>query len=470
MQSTQSEFKPTLSLLDATMVVAGSMIGSGIFIVSADITRNVGSAGWLIIVWLLTGFMTLTAAISYGELSGMFPKAGGQYVYLKEAYNPLLAFLYGWSFFTVIQTATIAAVGVAFAKFMAYLVPGVSEDLVALDLGLMQISPAQLVSIALIVLLTYVNSRGVKEGKLIQTTFTVTKLVSLFGLIIFGLILLKPDIWQANWSDAWNLRALTGAGESVNYTFVAALGAIAAAMVGSIFSSDAWNNVTFIAGEIKNPRRNIGLSLLLGTFIVTLIYVCANLMYTAVLPLTDIAGAEKDRVAVAASQQIFGSYGTVVIALMIMVSTFGCNNGLILAGARVYYTMAKDGLFFRQAGTLNRFSVPQWSLWVQCVIACLWSVSGRYGQLLDMISFVVVLFYMLTIAGIFILRRKRPDADRPYRAFGYPLLPAIYILMGLSFCGLLIVFKPQFTWPGLIITLIGIPVYYVALRARKKIV
>lgn len=470
MQSNQSEFKPTLSLLDATMVVAGSMIGSGIFIVSADITRNVGSAGWLIVVWLLTGFMTLTAAVSYGELSGMFPKAGGQYVYLKEAYNPLLAFLYGWSFFTVIQTATIAAVGVAFAKFMAYLVPGVSEDLVAFDLGLIQISPAQLVSIALIVLLTYVNTRGVKEGKLIQTTFTVTKLVSLFGLIIFGLILVKPDIWQANWSDAWNLRALTGSGESVNYTFVAALGAIAAAMVGSIFSSDAWNNVTFIAGEIKNPRRNIGLSLFLGTFIVTLIYVCANLMYTAVLPLTDIAGAEKDRVAVAASQQIFGSYGTVVIALMIMVSTFGCNNGLILAGARVYYTMAKDGLFFRQAGALNRFSVPQWSLWVQCVIACLWSVSGRYGQLLDMISFVVVLFYMLTIGGIFILRRKQPDADRPYRAFGYPLLPAIYILMGLSFCSLLIVFKPQFTWPGLIITLIGIPVYYVALRVRKKIV
>lgn len=470
MQSTPSEFKPSLSLLDATMVVAGSMIGSGIFIVSADITRNVGSAGWLIVVWLLTGFMTLTAAVSYGELSGMFPKAGGQYVYLKEAYNPLLAFLYGWSFFTVIQTATIAAVGVAFAKFMAYLVPGVSEDLVAADLGFMQISPAQLISIALIVLLTYVNTRGVKEGKLIQTTFTVTKLVSLFGLIIFGLILLKPEVWQANWSDAWNLRSLSATGDAASYTLVAALGAIAAAMVGSIFSSDAWNNVTFIAGEIKNPRRNIGLSLFLGTFIVTLIYVSANLMYTAVLPLTEIAGVDKDRVAVAASQQIFGDSGTVIIALMIMVSTFGCNNGLILAGARVYYTMAKDGLFFRQAGALNRFSVPQWSLWVQCVIACLWSVSGRYGQLLDMISFVVVLFYMLTIAGIFILRRKRPDADRPYRAFGYPLLPAVYILMGLSFCGLLIVFKPQYTWPGLIITLIGIPVYYVALRARKKIV
>lgn len=468
MSVTQQEFKPTLSLLDATMVVAGSMIGSGIFIVSADITRNVGSSGWLIVVWLLTGLMTLIAAVSYGELSGMYPKAGGQYVYLKEAYNPLLGFLYGWSFFTVIQTATIAAVGVAFSKFLAYLIPAVSEDLVAVDLGFLKISPAQLVSIALIVLLTYINTRGVKEGKLIQTTFTVTKLVSLFGLIVFGLLFLKPEIWSANWKDAWHLQPLAADGTIGEYTFLAALGAIAAAMVGSIFSSDAWNNVTFIAGEIKNPKRNIGLSLFLGTLIVTIIYVSANVMYTAVLPLQEIASAEKDRVAVAASNVIFGNAGTIIIALMIMVSTFGCNNGLILAGARVYYTMAKDGLFFRQAGELNRFAVPQWSLWVQCLIACLWSVSGKYGQLLDMISFVVVLFYMLTIAGIFILRKKKPEAERPYKAFGYPFLPVLYILMGLSFCGLLIVYKPQFTWPGLIITLIGIPVYYLAVATKRK--
>jgi APA family basic amino acid/polyamine antiporter len=468
MSETQKEFKPTLSLLDATMVVAGSMIGSGIFIVSADITRNVGSSGWLIAVWLLTGLMTLIAAVSYGELSGMFPKAGGQYVYLKEAYNPLLGFLYGWSFFTVIQTATIAAVGVAFSKFLAYLIPAVSEDLVVLDLGFLKISPAQLVSIALISLLTYINTRGVKEGKLIQTTFTVTKLVSLFGLIVFGLIFLKLDVWSANWSNAWQLQSLAPDGTIGSYTMIAALGAIAAAMVGSIFSSDAWNNVTFIAGEIRNPKRNIGLSLFLGTLIVTFIYVSANVMYTAVLPLQDIASAEKDRVAVAASNEIFGNAGTIIIALMIMVSTFGCNNGLILAGARVYYTMAKDGLFFRQAGELNRFAVPQWSLWVQCVIACLWSISGKYGQLLDMISFVVVLFYMLTIAGIFILRKKRPEAERPYKAFGYPFLPVLYILMGLSFCGLLIAYKPQFTWPGLIITLIGIPVYYLAVASNRK--
>ena len=468
MSATQQEFKPSLSLLDATMVVAGSMIGSGIFIVSADITRNVGSAGWLIVVWLLTGLMTLIAAVSYGELSGMYPKAGGQYVYLKEAYNPLLGFLYGWSFFTVIQTATIAAVGVAFSKFLAYLIPGVSEDLVALDLGFMKISPAQLVSIALIVLLTYINTRGVKEGKFIQTSFTVTKLLSLFGLIIFGLIFLKPDVWSANWNDAWNLQSLSPDGNIGSYTMIAALGAIAAAMVGSIFSSDAWNNVTFIAGEIKNPKRNIGLSLFLGTLIVTIIYVSANIMYTAVLPLQEIASAEKDRVAVVASNVIFGNAGTIIIALMIMISTFGCNNGLILAGARVYYTMAKDGLFFKQAGTLNKFAVPQWSLWVQCVIACLWSVSGKYGQLLDMISFVVVLFYMLTIAGIFILRKKQPNLERPYRAFGYPVLPILYILMGLTFCILLIIFKPEFTWPGLIIVLIGIPVYYIAVASKKR--
>ncbi len=460
-----TSFKQSLTLMDATMIVAGSMIGSGIFIVSADITRNVGSAGWLIAVWLITGFMTITAAVSYGELSGMYPKAGGQYVYLKEAFNPLAAFLYGWSFFAVIQTATIAAVGVAFAKFLAYLVPSVSEDLVAFDLGFLKISPAQLVAIVLILLLTYINTRGIKSGKLIQTTFTVTKLASLFGLILFGFIMFKGDVWEANWADGWNLHNL---GSTESLTIAAALGAIAAAMVGSIFSSDAWNNVTFIAGEIKNPQRNIGLALFLGTLIVTIIYVSTNIMYTAVLPLDEIASADKDRVAVVASNVIFGNVGTIIIALMIMVSTFGCNNGLILAGARVYYTMAKDGLFFKPAGELNKYAVPQWALWVQGIIACLWSMSGKYGQLLDMISFVVVIFYVMTIIGIFILRRKRPDVPRPYKAFGYPFLPAIYILMGISFCILLIIYKPQFTWPGLIITLTGIPLYYIAM-ARKNV-
>lgn len=464
-----SSFKPSLGLLDATMVVAGSMIGSGIFIVAADISRNVGSAGWLIVVWLITGFMTITAAVSYGELSGMFPKAGGQYVYLKEAYNPLIGFLYGWSFFAVIQTATIAAVGVAFAKFTAYLWPAVSEDIVALDLGFRTISRAQLLSIVIIVLLTFINTRGVKSGKLIQTTFTLTKLLSLFALIVFGLILAKHDVWTANWTNAWDLHKLNPNGTIETYTTVAALGAIAAAMVGSIFSSDSWNNVTFIAGEIRNPKRNIGLSLFLGTLIVTIIYVTANLMYTAVLPLQEIASADKDRVAVSASRAIFGNAGTIIIAVMIMISTFGCNNGLILSGARVYYTMAKDGLFFKNVGELNKNAVPELGLWIQCVAACLWSLSGSYGNLLDMISFVVVGFYMLTIFGIFILRRKRPEAERPYKAFGYPLLPVLYILTGLAFCILLIIYKPQFTWPGLIITLLGIPIYYIALANRNQV-
>ena len=448
------------------MIVAGSMIGSGIFIVAADITRNVGGAGWLIAVWLITGFMTVTAALSYGELSAMFPKAGGQYVYLKEAYNPLIGFLYGWSFFSVIQTATIAAVGVAFAKFTAYLVPQLSEDLIAVHLGFMQISPAQLLSIVVIVLLTYINTRGIKSGKLIQTTFTLTKLLSLFGLILFGFLAMKADIWNANWSNAWTMHKLEQDGSTSQYTMIAALGAIAAAMVGSIFSSDSWNNVTFIAGEIKNPKRNIGLSLFLGTTIVTLIYIATNLMYTAVLPLQEIAFADKDRVAVVASNVIFENAGTIIIALMIMISTFGCNNGIILAGARVYYKMATDGLFFRKVGRLNKNAVPEYSLWLQCLFACAWSLSGKYGDLLDMISFVVVGFYMLTIAGIFILRKKRPDAIRPYKAFGYPVLPIIYILMGLAFCLLLIAYKPRFTWPGLIITLLGIPIYYL-LVAKK---
>lgn len=455
-----TSFKPTLGLLDATMIVAGSMIGSGIFIVGADITRNVGSAGWLIAVWLITGFMTLTAALSYGELSGMFPKAGGQYVYLKEAYNPLLGFLYGWSFFAVIQTATIAAVCVAFAKFTAYLIPSLSEDLVAIQIGNFKISPAQLLAIGIAILLTYINTRGVKEGKIIQTTLTLIKLLSLFGLILFGFIMADGKIWEANWSNAWDLHSLTNSTTPL-------LGLLAAAMVGSIFSSDAWNNVTFIAGEIKNPKRNIGLSLFLGTLVVTLIYVSTNVMYTAVLPLEEIASADKDRVAVAASQNIFGSIGSYIIAIMIMISTFGCSNGMILSGARVYYTMAKDGLFFRQASTLNKNAVPAKGLWIQCLVICAWCISGSYGQLLDMISFVVVLFYMLTIVGIFILRKKRPDMERPYKAFGYPVMPILYIIMGLAFCALLIIFKPNYTWPGLIITLIGIPIYYIALANKK---
>ena len=471
----ETKFKPILGLWDATMIVAGSMIGSGIFIVSADIVRNVGSAGWLIGVWLITGFMTITAAVSYGELSGMYPRAGGQYVYLKESYNPLMGFLYGWSFFAVIQTATIAAVGVAFARFSAYLFPWMSESNMIFDFGLLDVSAAQITAIIMIIFLTYINTRGIKEGKTVQTIFTVSKMLALFGLIVFGFFLVDQSFWGQNWQTGFNATqdlGVNGGGKEPSgwsgIGGVALLGAIAAAMTGSLFSSDAWNNVTFIAGEIKNPKRNIGLSLFLGTLMVTILYVTTNLMYLHVLPLDGIAFPQADRLAISAANNIFGDAGKLIIAVLIMISTFGCNNGLILAGARVYYTMAKDGLFFRKAGSLNKNAVPEWALWAQCVVASLLCLSGEYGNLLDMISFVVVLFYTLTIAGIFILRKKRPDAERPYKAFGYPVLPAIYILMGISFCILLIIYKPTFTWPGLIITLIGIPLYFIALKQKAQ--
>ena len=472
-----TSFKPTLSLTDATMIVAGSMIGSGIFIVSADITRNVGSAGLLILVWLLTGFMTLIAALSYGELSAMFPKAGGQYVYLKEAYNPLIAFLYGWSMFSVIQTGTIAAVGVAFSKFLAYLVPELGNNFLLFDIGIVKIYSGQLVAIFIIMLLTYVNSRGVKEGKFIQTLFTSAKLLALLGLIVCGFVFVKESFWAENWKTGFTAMQNKGITDAqgvlqpsqwIGIGGSALMGAIAAAMVGSIFSSDAWNNVTFIAGEMKNPKRNIGLSLFFGTLIVTVIYVSANLMYLNVLPLNELAFPADDRVAVAAANKIFPLHGTIIIAVLIMVSTFGCNNGLILAGARVYYTMAQDGLFFKKAGILNKNNVPQWALWAQCIVASILCLSGKYGDLLDMISFVVVIFYVLTIWGIYILRKKQPSLPRPYKAFGYPVLPFVYILMGISFCTLLVIFKPNYTWPGLIIVLIGIPLYYFAVSKKNK--
>lgn len=475
MTEQKTAFKPSLGLIDATMVVAGSMIGSGIFIVSADITRFVGSSGWLIAVWVITGFMTITAAVSYGELSGMFPKAGGQYVYLKEAFNPLAGFLYGWSFFAVIQTATIAAVAVAFARFTAYLVPELGESNILFGIAGLKVSAAQLFAIASIIFLTYTNTKGIQGGKIIQTSFTTVKLLSLFGLIILGFLLVKNSFWGENWQNSWHAMQLERVndkfktdGEWLPISGFALIGAIAAAMVGSIFSSDSWNNVTFIAGEIKNPKRNIGLSLFIGTLVVTIIYVTANLMYLNVLPLKGIAFPEGERVGVAAANAIFGPNGSYVIAVMIMISTFGCNNGLILAGARVYYTMANDKLFFKKTGTLNKNAVPEYALWAQCIVASILCLSGGYNDLLDMIAFVVVLFYALTIVGIFVLRRSRPNAERPYKAFGYPVLPAIYIVLALTFCVFLILMKPKFAGIGLGIVLLGIPFYYLAVSSRKK--
>jgi basic amino acid/polyamine antiporter, APA family len=475
MNEQATAFKPSLRLFDATMIVAGSMIGSGIFIVSTDIVRNVGSAGWLILVWLITGLMTVMAAVSYGEMSGMFPRAGGQYVFLREAFSPLAGFLYGWSSFTVIQTATIAAVGVAFSRFTAYLIPEVGENVFLFSIGNFHISAAQILAIASIVFLTYTNTRGIKGGKIIQTTFTSVKLLSLFGLIILGFLLVKHSFWNENWQTGLNAVQL----EKVNGSFVKngnwfpisgtiLIGAIAASMVGSLFSSDAWNNVTFIAAEIKNPKRNIGLSLFLGTLIVSVIYITTNLMYLNALSLDQIAFPAGDRVAVAASSAIFGHYGAAVIAVMIMISTFGCNNGLILAGARVYYTMAKDGLFFKRAATLNKKAVPARALWAQAIVASILCLSGGYNDLLDMIAFVVVIFYVLTIIGIFVLRKTKPNIERPYKAFAYPFLPALYIIMGSVFCVFLVFFKPLYTLWGLGIVLAGIPVYYITIRNQKK--
>ncbi|WP_427872437.1 APC family permease [Flavobacterium sp. MMS24-S5] len=461
-ENDQEHFKRELGLLDGTMLVVGSMIGSGIFIVSADIARQVGSAGWLTLIWLLSGFITVVAAVSYGELSAMFPKAGGQYVYLKEAYNKLIAFLYGWSFFAVIQTGTIAAVGVAFSKFAAYLYEPLSDENILYELGAFKLNAAQLVSILTIIILTFINSRGVKNGKILQTVLTIIKILSLLGLVIFGLTLAaKASVWDANWADGWSTRTFDKeSGSWLPISGTALISGISAAMVGSLFSSDAWNGVTFIAGEIKNPKRNVGLSLFLGTFIVTCLYVVTNLMYLAVIPFDEIATAKFDRVAVVASDYIFGNIGALIIAIMIMISTFACNNGLIMAGARVYYTMAKDGLFFKKAAVLNSSSVPAWALWAQCVWASALCLTGKYGDLLDFVIIIVLIFYILTIYGIFILRKKMPDVERPYKAFGYPFLPMVYIIVASAICVSLLITKFSTCGWGVLIMLTGIPVYY----------
>lgn len=446
------------------------MIGSGIFIVSADMTRQLGSAGWVMAAWALTGLLTLAAALSYGELSGMFPHAGGQYVYLREAYGKLWGFLYGWAFFAVIQTGTIAAVGVAFAKFMGYLVPALGENNILLEIGAFKIAASQVVGIGIILFLTAINTRGVEGGKLIQGLFTFAKVAAMAALILAGFFLVKnSDVWTANWSDVWSAVTTTTTNATISREHLfglAVVPALCAALVGSIFSSDAWNSVTFIAGEMKRPERNIGLSLALGTIVVTILYLAMNAMYLNVLTLSEVANAPQDRVALAAALKIFGPVGTTVIAVLVMISTFGCNNGLILSGARVYNTMACDGLFLPAAKKLNARGVPAVALWMQAVWASALCLSGKYGQLLDFIVFTVLLFYILTIAGIFKLRRTRPDAPRPYKAFGYPVVPLLYIVLAALICVVLLVYKPQYTWPGLIIVLIGIPIYYAVNRKR----
>lgn len=459
-----TEFKRSLGLMDAVMLVSGSMIGSGIFIVTAGMTRDLGSAGWLMLAWLVAGLLTVMAALSYGELSGMMPKAGGQYVYIQRAFGSLTAFLYGWTVFTVIQTGVIAAVAVAFAKFTAVFVPSLDPQNILLDLGFLKISAAQLFAIGSILLLTWFNTRGVKDGKAVQTVFTLAKIIALLALILFGLYIGSgTGILQENFQNMWSATQLLitdGVESTIPLSGMALLSALGVAMVGSLFSSDAWNNVTFIAGEIKEPQRNIPLSLFLGTLIVTALYILANVSYLALLPMHQIQTAVADRVGTAAAEVMFGDIGVYLMAGLIMISTFGCNNGLILAGGRLFYAMAKDGLFLKRAATLNGNSVPGFALWVQAIWASGLCLSGRYGDLLNYTTFASLLFYIVTIAGLFVLRRKEPDAERPYKAFLYPWLPALYIISALAFCANLLISTPVYTFAGLLIVSLGIPVYY----------
>lgn len=473
-QKAGGHFVRSLTLLDGALLVIGSMIGSGIFIVSAGIAQAVGSAGWLITVWLISGFITLTAALSYGELSGMYPHAGGQYVYLREAFGKFYGFLYGWSFFAVIQTGTIAAVGVAFGKFLGYLDPSLGDENILLGSpNGFHITAAQCVGIGSIFLLTYINTLGVRSGKWIQFFFTFTKIAAIAALIIFGFIFyINHNIWPANWDGAWMAKSIiknnvTGAITHESLSSGALIIAMCGAMVGALFSSDAWNSVTFIAGEIKHPERNIGLSLFIGTMVVTLLYVCMNLMYLNVMSISEIANAPSERVATAAALKIFGNDGAKIIALLIMVSTFGCNNGLILSGARVYYTMAKDKLFLTQAGTLNGEGVPAKALWMQGIWASGLCLSGQYGNLLNYIVFTVLLFYILTIAGIIKLRKTQPDIPRPYKAFGYPVIPIVYIILATFICVILLFTQTLYAGLGLAIVLSGIPIYFYSQKNSK---
>jgi APA family basic amino acid/polyamine antiporter len=458
-----SDFKRSLGLWDATMLVAGSMIGSGIFIVSAGMLRDLGSPAWMLVAWVVAGLLTVMAALSYGELASMMPKAGGQFVYLQRAYGKLTAFLYGWTAFTVITSGIIAAVAVAFAKFSAVFFPVLSPDNILMDIGFMKVSAAQVYAVSAIVLLTLFNTRGVQSSKTFTTLFTTAKIAALLALIVAGLAVgLGTDVLATNFSTGWNASSLAKDGTITPLTGVALISMLGVAMVGSLFSSDGWNSVTFIAGEIKEPQRNIPRSLALGTFMVTALYVLANITYLALLPSDGIMHAEADRVGTAAAQVIMGPSAVSVMAVLIMVSTFGCINGYVLVGPRMYYAMAKEGLFFKKAGALSARGVPQWALWMQCFWSCVLCFSGTYGDLLDYATFASLLFYIVTIAGLFILRKREPDAERPYRAFGYPLVPALYILCALGFCVNLLVFKPTFTIGSLVIVGLGAVVFFVS--------
>src|SRR5437016_336675 len=500
----EGKFVQGLGLLDSTMIVAGSMIGSGIFIVSADIARQVGAAGWLLVVWGVTGALTVIAALTYGELAAMMPRAGGQYVYLREAYGPLWGFLYGWTLFLVIQTGTIAAVAVAFARFLGVLAPVISPTqwvvppIVLSRNYAISLSTQQLVAILVIVFLTILNTRGLRLGKLIQNVFTSAKTLSLLALIALGLFIGRnADAISTNFTHLWTPIGVSPIKSDLSFVAsVSATGgamglliAVCVAQVGSLCSADAWNNVTFTAGECKEPRRNLPLSLAMGTGLVITLYLLANVAYLCVLPLEKIQHAADDRVATAAMAVMFGGAGGAIMAVAIMISTFGCNNGLILAGARVYYAMAQDGLFFKSTGRLNARHVPAVALvlqglWTALLVlprtrlrdpvtsAPILDASGAeqygnlYGMLLDYVVFAVLIFYVLTIAGVFVLRRTRPEAERPYRAFGYPVLPAFYIVAATVILLVLAVYRTQTSWPGLLLVLAGVPIYFLWRKSR----
>ena len=480
------QFVKALTLTDATMLVAGSMIGSGVFIVAADMGRTLGSPGWLLIAWILTGIITVLGALAYGELAAMYPRAGGMYTFLRESMSPLMGFLYGWTLFVVIQTGTIAAVAVGFGKFLGVLWPAVTADTYswfphttlhtsdgsAIDLGL---SPQRLAALVTIWVLTWINLRGVREGKLVQTTLTVIKTVSLAALVLLALTIGRnPAAVTANFGANW----FTGSPQWSSL-FVITFGS---ALVGSLFSADSWHSPTFAAAEVQNPQKNLPRALLLGTVLVSTLYILANLGYLSVLPLHGVADgatviargidhATNDRVATAVMEYIFGANGAAIMACAILISTFGCNNGLILSGARVYYAMARDGLFFARAGSLSKNAVPAFALVAQSVWTGLLCLTGTYSQLLDYVVFAALLFYALTTIGLFILRVKRPDEPRPYRAVGYPVLPALYILLASGVAVTLLVADKTRAQAlsGLVLVLLGVPVFLLWRRSTPPV-
>ena len=478
-----SGFKQSLSLFDATMIVAGSMIGSGIFIVSSTMSQQLGSSGYLLLAWVISAVVTIIAALSYGELAGMMPTAGGQYVYLKEAWGPQVGFLYGWTCFMVNQTGFLAAVGVAFAKFTAVFFPQLGLSRILVELGPLKVSAGQAVAISVVCIITFINTRGIQSGKIIQGVFTSTKLIALALLIVVGVIVaFNGHFIKENFQNMWQATATSvsdkGVVSIVPLAGMTLLGAIGVSMVGSLFSSDAWNNVTFISAEIKKPGKNIPLALLFGTLMVGVLYVLVNITYLLILPLHGKPGdtsvmeqgiqfAKDGRVATAAVSLMLGDSAKYFMAALIMISTFGCINGIALSSARLYYAMAKDGLFFKQAMELNKKNVPAKSLVFQCIWACVLCLSGTYNDLLDYITIASLIFYALTIAGIFVLRKKQPNAERPYKVVGYPFLPAIYIIVAVAISADLLIDKStqNQTWPGIIIVLIGLPIYYLV---RKK--